>query len=113
MVLVLVLEDEFMREKRDWSSERELIPLDVAGEVVFWLCSVFQGLDVLAAVVAGGVEVGFWFRSVFQGLDVVVSLFFPMPKPGTETPALPSLLRVDAFKPADVDGFVNSGLAAW
>lgn len=100
-----------MREKRDWSSERLLIPVE-GEEVVFWLCSVFQGLDVLAAV-AGGGEMVFWFRSVFQGFDVVVSLFFPMPKPGTETPALPSLLRVDAFKPADVDGFVNSGLTAW
>ena len=40
--LVLVLEEEFMREKRDWSSERLLMPVE-EGEEVFWLCSVFQG----------------------------------------------------------------------
>ena len=63
--------------------------------------------------VEGGGEVGFGARSFFQGFDDADSLLFPMPKPGTETPALPSLLRVEAFKPADVEGFVNSGLTAW
>lgn len=51
-----------------------------------------------------------WIRSLFQGFDEAVSLPFPIPKPGTETPALPSLLRVEAFSPADVDGFDSSGL---
>jgi hypothetical protein len=39
-----VLEEEFMREKRDWSSERVLEPVVVVGEVVFWLGSFFHGL---------------------------------------------------------------------
>jgi hypothetical protein len=40
-----VLEEDFMREKRDWSSERVLDPVVVAvGEVVLWLGSFLHGL---------------------------------------------------------------------
>jgi hypothetical protein len=39
-----VLEEEFMREKRDWSSERVLEPVVAIGEVVLWLGSFFHGL---------------------------------------------------------------------
>ena len=52
----------------------------------------------VAAAVGGGDRVLCDF-SLDQGFEVSVVLFLPMPKAGTETPALPSLFIAAVFRP--------------
>jgi hypothetical protein len=52
-------------------------------------------------------------RSLFQGLVEETSLFLPMPKPGTEMPAFPSLFKAEVFRPPFVEGAGGGGLTAW
>ena len=74
----------FMRAKRFESSEKVLFAVAAVGcgERVLWECSFDQGFEV----------------------SLVDEVFFPMPRPGTEIPVLPSLLMAEVFRPPLVDG---------
>jgi hypothetical protein len=84
----------FIREKRDWSSDKLFIPPPVE-------------------TAAGGT--GLLLFSLVQGFETVVLLvlllFLPIPKPGTDTPAFPSLPIADVFNPPKRSE-VGAGLTA-